>query len=178
MNLYEIQTELTAIQNLMDEFAEEHDGDITEFPFNDEMEKLEMDLQTKALSIGVWVKNLKSEAGAIAEEVKALSKRKTALSNKADRITHYLQNFVPKGERLQNERCVISWRKSTQVDVSDKLTPEDVGNFNSDFIRVKREIDKTRLKEELKKTPEIEIEDAAGHKHTISLLQKQNIQIK
>lgn len=178
MSLYEIKTELMAIQELMDEWAEEHEGDITEFPFNDELDKLEMDLEAKALSVGVWYKTIVSEATAIGEEIKALSKRKTALSNRAGRLKDYLQTFIPAGEKFKNERCVIGWRKSTQVNVSDKLTPEDVMEFNKEFIRVKYEIDKTRLKKELAVAPEITIKDSDGHDRIISLAKKQNIQIK
>ena len=117
MNIYELNQELAIAENLLDEWAIEHEGDITDFPLFEEMEKIELMKNDKALGVGVWIKNLTAESDALAREAKTIAARKKALANKIDSLESYILSIVMPGEKLSNSRCKIGWRKSSTVEL-------------------------------------------------------------
>lgn len=164
MNLYDLKQELVIVEKKLENWAMENEGDATEFPLIEALCDLELNIEEKALSIGVWIKNLLAESNAIKEEKKALDAREKAGKNKADRLKAFLQDIVPSGSKYSNTQCVIGWRKSESVLVTAE--PHDVPE---EYQKVKIEVDKKLLKEELKK----------GGVFTFATLEKKNnIQIK
>lgn len=162
--LYEIREELRLCESMLMGWAEEHEGDVTEFPLNEELNKIELSLEKKALGIGVWIKNLLGESKMIAEEKNSLYKRETAAKNKASRLKAYLQGNIPVGNKFSDSRCTIGWRKSSQVSIEcepDKLPKE--------YQSVRIEANKTAIKQDLKSGVEMDF----AHLET-----KHNIQIK
>jgi len=153
---------------MMEDWAFENGGDITEFPLIDAMDKLELDLKEKALSIGVWIKNLTAEGNAIEVEKKSLHAREKAAKAKAERLKNYLQSVIPSGVKYSDPKCVIAWRPSKVVilDVDKEGLPEEYQN-------IKIEPDKTALKAAIKEAEKEEKEFTFAH-----IQSKQNIQIK
>ena len=137
MKLYEVKQELIILEREMDEWASEHDGDVTEFPLLGKVEQFEGDLESKALSLGVWFKNLSSDAKAINEEKKNLAVREKAVKNKAERLKLFLSGINPNGATYISSKCVIGWRKSEVVKFS--VEPE---SMPVEFQKVKIEADK------------------------------------
>ncbi len=162
-SLYELTTEIANIEEMLEEWASGHEGDITDFPLYDELEKSEGAKDEKSLSVGIWYKNMISEEKAIAEEIKSLSARKTTLKNKSERIKSYLQENMENGTKLENARCKIGWKKSSSVSLfvdPDKL-PED-------FKKVTITADKAALKDFCK----------TGINNYAEIVHKNNITIK
>lgn len=178
MSLYQIQNELRSCEELLDEWAMDHEGDITDFPLSDELDKLEMDRERKALSVGVWIKNMTSQSKAIADEIKTLQARKKAYDNRAARLKEYLQESISTNEKFEDARCKLSWRKSTQVYVAPDVTPEDVEAVMPEAIKVKKEISKTLLKDYLKTNTPIALKTAKGYDTEIKMITNHNIQVK
>jgi hypothetical protein len=152
LKIYEINEEMQALDGLLDSWAGNHEGDITDFPLNNELERLEGEREEKLLNLAVWVKDLKAEAEAFTSEIKRLQGRQKALINKSERIKEFIDYNLQKGEKLSDTRAVLSYRKSTQV-VLD-VQPEDlpVG-----LKKISLTADKTAIKEYLKTHPDCKL---------------------
>jgi hypothetical protein len=118
LKLFEIDKEMVSLNELMEQWAMEHEGDITDFPLFDELDKLERDLTTKALAIAAIIKCYEAEAVGVKSVLDDQKKRLQHLNNKVDRLKSYLQSHVPAGQKMQDGRSTISWRSSSYVDVS------------------------------------------------------------
>ena len=164
MRFYDIAQEIRAAQELLEEWAIEHDGDVTDFPLADNLAGVEMDRETKLLSIACVVKDYEADADAIAGEIKSLTERKKSATAKADRMRAYIEVNIKPSEKLSDSRAAISWRSSKSVDVL--IEPEQLPE---QYQRVTVAADKAALK------------DALGRGEIIvgcSLVSRQNMQIK
>ena len=117
LKLHEIDKEAMALNAMIEDWLVQNDGDLTDFPLMDELERLAGDHEAKSLSLGAWVKNLKAEEKALADEVRNLQQRRQTLGNRITGITGYMAEFIEPGVRYKDERVVIGWRKSTAVNV-------------------------------------------------------------
>ena len=153
MRLYEINEEIMQCVDF------ETGEVIDEGKLND----LQMLREEKIENIGLWIKDLKAEAKAIAEEVKALNARKKAAENKAESLKQYLA-MVLDGEKFKTARCAISYRSSDSVDVYDWAL------LDAKYLKPQNPVpDKVLLKKDLQSGLEI-----AG----AQLVHSNNIQIK
>ena len=164
MKLYEINEEIRTAQDLMEEWAAEHDGDITDFPLVENLERIQIDRVHKLLSLACVVKDFDAEESALADEIKNLSDRKKAVAGKRDRWKAYIASSLSPKEKMSDARATISWRESKAVELeveADALPKE--------FQRTKVEADKTAIKDAL--TAGIEVQGAR-------LAVRQSLQIK
>lgn len=151
LKLYEIDDELVAIEKMMDEWAAENEGDITTFPLNDEIERLQGERITKCLKVGAWIKNLLAESTAYKNEAKSLSAKARVCDNKAESLKSFLSYALQPGEKYKDSRVTLGWRKSKRVIVDaliDDLPPE--------YVKTTRAADLTCLKTALKNGDHIE----------------------
>jgi hypothetical protein len=127
LKIYEINEEMQALDGLLDSWASNHEGDISDFPLNDELERLEGERNEKLLNLAVWVKDLKGQAEAWNKEIKRLQAGQKALINKSERIKEFIDYNLQKGEKLSDVRASLSYRKSTQVvlDIAESLLPRE-----------------------------------------------------
>lgn len=129
LKLYEIDDELVGIEKMMDEWAADNEGDITNFPLNDELEKLQEERITKCLKVGAWIKNLLAESTAYKNEAKSLSAKARVCDNKAEYLKGFLSYALQPGEKYKDSRVTLGWRKSKRVIVDaliDDLPPKYV----------------------------------------------------
>ena len=63
--------------------------------------QLDENFQEKAINVAMYVRNLETESAAIAEAEKAMSARKKALNNKADRLKSYLLSEMQRTQTNQ-----------------------------------------------------------------------------
>jgi hypothetical protein len=165
MNIYELGNELQELQKKMEDFANEHEGDITSFPLMEELESVQGDFEAKALNIACWIINLRAGATAIKDQAKALADRSGAVSRKADRLEEYLTKNIQPGQKFEDARCKIGWRKSKQVKI-ECLTLD----LPEEFIRFPEpEPKKTELKKAVEGGAKIE---------GVDVVENWNIQIK
>lgn len=137
MNLYELTKE---IENF--ELPVNEDGEILDDELSAELDSLMLARDTKIENIALWIKNLKAEAEAVKAEKDKLAKREKSLGNLADRLKGYLSDNL-QGEKFQTPRVVLSWRKSTAVEVDDDFSDER-------FIKYEPKISKSDIKDALK----------------------------
>lgn len=141
MRLYEVNAALEELLNQVDPETGELVCDM------DALEALSIEREEKLEGLALYCKNLTAEAEAIRNEEKALSERRKALENKANRAKDFLdQNLA--GEKFQTARVAVSYRKSEQVEVSMSFFTEE---SNERFLRYKDpEADKTAIKAAIK----------------------------
>lgn len=117
----------------------------------------------KVENIACWIKNLQAEAEAYKKEEEAFRTRRKQAENRIESLKRYLTNWVS-GEKIETDRCKVSWRKSVSVEIQDESrVPED---YKKEKVIVN--IDKVSIKKALTGG-----EDVPG----ASLLEKQNVQI-
>lgn len=140
-SLYEMTEELKALMDDLDMWAEDHEGDITDYPM-ERLEKLEGDVKEKALKIAGMYKDLKANEEMLAEEAKALAARKKAHGNKKDRLKKYLESCLPPNAKWENARAAIAWKKNPPA--VEVLVP--VEQLPTKYQVVTREASKADLK--------------------------------
>ena len=137
MNLYDIEYEIT---NCVDPAT----GEIID---EKRLDALQMAREKKIENILLWIKNLKSEAGAIREEEKKLADRRQSDEKKAESLTQYVQNVL-NGEKFKTSRVVVSYRKSEAVIVDDLQLMQETCD---EYLKYKDpEPDKAKIKAALK----------------------------
>ena len=88
------------------------------------LEQLQIDRTQKAENVACWRKNLMALIGNIKEEEAVLKKRREVLQRKVDSLDNYLSTHFC-GEKIETSRAVINWRKSTGVEITDKMEAVD-----------------------------------------------------
>jgi hypothetical protein len=147
-----------AILNLVDEET----GEIVDI---EALEALEMERDRKVSNIACWIKQLDAEAEAIKAEKKKLADRQTAKENKAKALREFLARIL-NGEKFEDSRCKISYRRSESVEVADDI---DFNFIPDEYIKVTKAIDKMAIKTAIK----------AGHEYKgVQLVQNTSIQVK
>ena len=157
MNLYEIKSE---IENIM---TTDENGELDNDVF-EKLEQLAMAENQKIENVGLYIKNLNSDADQIKQEVKALQARQKSLERKAERLKAYLSSYLLDSGKTKysTSRIDLSFRKSEQVQCDESILP-------AKYWRIKKEVDKAEIKKLLKSGARIK---------GASLVEVQNIQIK
>ena len=158
MKLYEIRSELEFVLDSVQ--VDEETGEI--LGASDTLDKIEKNLEEKALNTAKYIKNQLAEAKAIREEEIELADRRKVIENKAEYWKKYLA-YNLKGEKYQDSQVAISWRKSESI----VIDPNAV--IPSQFSKVKVEPDKAKMKKVIKSGENI---------NGVELITKSNIQIK
>lgn len=156
MTLYELNHELLNFDLEIDEET----GEILNAA---DLDKLEMERDTKIENIGLWIKNLLSDAEELKREKDNLAKREQQAKKKAERLKEYLADNLM-GEKFKTARLDISWRRSESVAVYDEPLIPDEYKIPQD-----PKIDKAGIKKALKEGIKID---------GVDLITKSNIQIK
>lgn len=149
---------------MLEEWAFANDGDITNFPLNENLDGIEMERKSKLLSIACVIKDYEDQEESIDKEMKRLAQRKKSAQSKAESIRHWLELNVEPGEKIGDSRAEIAWRKSTYLDVT--CEPESLPKY---LQKVTISADKTAIKEALNRGETIE---------GCALATRQNMQIK
>lgn len=156
MRLYEIPQ---AIENLIDPET----GEITDV---EELTRLTSRFENGLEWLALEVKNAAAEAEALKKEKESFAKRQQTAENRAKSLKNYLANIL-NGEKFKTDKVVVSFRKSEAVEIGNEF--QDWAMTNGQYLRVKTEIDKASLKEDLKAGKEIPF---------AKLVTNQSIQIK
>jgi hypothetical protein len=132
MKLYEISNEIELLLSATDENGEINEGALMAF------EKLNATFEEKAVSLASHIKNLEVEEEAIKEAILQMTKRKASLSNKAQRLSDYLQSNL--------ERSGISSIKSSPYfSIKLKQCPLSVDVYNEESIPAQYWVEKTTV---------------------------------
>ena len=157
MTLYEINNEILKV---IEDNTDAETGEI--IGGEEALNELQMAYEEKVENIGLYIKNLLSDAEAIKAEKMALAKRQAAAESKAKWLKDYLGYFL-NGSTFSTPRVAISYRKSEQVKCDDLFSVPD------EFLKYKDpELDKVKIKAAIK----------AGEQTGCYLETVNNIQIK
>lgn len=122
MNLYWVDN---AIYKLYESYVDPDTGEITDpEAFEQRFESLQISKDEIIHNSVKLYKNYKSDAEKIANEIKYLKERQTVLERKAERLKTDLERELG-GEKYECTEGVVSWRKSTAVDVDEAICPAD-----------------------------------------------------
>jgi len=146
MKLYEIDGK---IQDILAMAIDPETGEILDC--TEELEALRMDQTEKRENICLLIKNISAEAAAIRNEEKALAERRRADENRVEWLKSYLMASLG-GEKFSTARAAVGYRKSQAVFIPDEA---EFLREHPEFARIKTEIDKAAVKDELKKGTEI-----------------------
>jgi outer membrane murein-binding lipoprotein Lpp len=149
MTLYEIDKAILECVDL--ETGEIVDGEA--------LSALQMERDRKIENVALWVKDLRAEAEAIANEVRALNARKKAAEEKEERLKEWLGKAL-EGEIFKTSKVRVSYNHNSRVKIIDEQSvvryiqthykePEQYLKFTLPEIR------KDAVKAELKKGAEI-----------------------
>lgn len=168
MKLYELTAEMEKVENTLDLYAEEHEGDITNFPYEQYYEQLEGERANKLLNLASWAKSLKAEVEAHKAEIRSQQAKKKTAENKLQWVKDFLTSYLKLGEKLKDGRVSISWRKSKGL-VVDEMNL-NMANLDEKYHVVSITPDKALIKKAI-------MEDGTKFED-FTLEDRDNVQIK
>ena len=159
MRLYEINQQIEGLLNQVND-----DGEILDGVF-EQLTELQLAESDKLEAIGCLLKNWKSDADAIREEEKKLSDRRRAIENRTERLRDYAAWYMRQTgkQKFSSPRVVLSFRKSTSVDVLDDTKIPDA------YVEYERKVKKSGISTAIKAG--VVVPGAA-------LVEKQNLQVR
>lgn len=110
MTLYEIDAKI----------SECVDGETGEVIDIDRLSGLAMERDAKLESVALWIKNLEATAKAVKAERDVLKARQEQAEHKALALREWLSRVLD-GGKMETAKVKISYRKSTVVEVDDRL---------------------------------------------------------
>jgi hypothetical protein len=167
MNLYEIDSKLN---NLIESSFDEETGEILEgTDLASAIGSTKMELTKKIEACACFQKNLASDAEEIDKEIQNLTARKKSTERKAEWLKNYLSNYLQGigKNKFETPKCKISFRKSQSLVVTNE--EEVPKEFKKEKVTIS--IDKTMIKDYLKKNPSLTVNGT-------ELVNNNNIQIK
>ena len=139
MLLYEIDAALADLLSQVDEET----GELKCSP--EDIDALMMEREKALEGIALTVKNLDAEAVAIRAEELALADRRKRLESRSERTREFLQRVLA-GDKFKTPRVAVTYRTSDSTDFS----PDWIATVPIEYLRVKSEIDKKKVMEDLK----------------------------
>ena len=115
----------------------------------EQLDKLQMERETKIEGVACWIKDLKAEAEALKNEKQALAERQRVAENKAESLKKWLA-YALQGEKFKTPKCAISFRKSEAVEVTDEGLNNLMKEHDELFTYKAPEPNKTAIKQALK----------------------------
>lgn len=140
--LYEIQAALLPLIKRLEETTDPLEYEL----IMTEIDKLEIDKTQKLNGCCAYVKHLRVEIEAIANEVTRLKERMLKAQNAEVKFLDYMRMVLPLNESFKSPLHSISWRKS------ERAEPVDASQIPAQYMRQKisYEPDKETAKQDMK----------------------------
>lgn len=155
-SLFDLSLEFYALKDLMENDFEV-DEETGEFIDNTEtinnlFNGLKMTFEDKLDNSQRYILTLNGEADILAKEIKRLQAKKTALENKADRLSEMMKNAILSSGENKFKTSLYSFniKKTESVEV------RDLDVIPRAYLRLKKEADKVAIKKALKNGDVIE----------------------
>jgi hypothetical protein len=172
MKLYEIAQEFNALKDIMENDVEfdEDTGEVidTSTIIEELFSDISLQLNDKLDNAAYVVAELNGTAALLKEEAKRLSDRAARYTKNVEKLKELMSiAFDASGEKkIVTTKFTFSTRKSESLEIDGLISPDD---FPRQYVRIKREFDKTKIKEALKNGETID---------GVAIVTKQNFQIK
>lgn len=116
----------------------------------EQLDKLQMERDTKLENVACWIKDLKAEAEAIKAEKQILAKRQKVAENKAESLKKYLA-YTLDGKKFSTAKCAVSFRTTESVEVTAEGIENLMREGKYDLLTYKTpEPNKTAIKQAIK----------------------------
>lgn len=136
--LYELNEQIV---DLTEKLIDPETGEVNE-EILEQLDKLNMDRDTKLEGCGLMLKELMSQIVAIKAEIDALKKRLTSKTNRFDNLMRYVDNNLG-GEKFETSKVAFSYRKSESVSiVNEAIIPDQLCKFETKRTPIKTDIKK------------------------------------
>ena len=145
--LYEITRELVLLDNY--EESQEQNGEDRLEQFRQALDNLNMRFLDKVTNIVKFIKNLEAYREAVATEAKRLSDRKRSFDNRIDWLKNYVKSCM---EATQSEKIKYSLFTISVGKSQPSVEVVDIEKVDAQFIKIKKEVDKTKILEQMKAT--------------------------
>lgn len=109
MNLFDIDRQIS-------ECVDFETGEIIDI---EKLEALTMERDAKIENVALWIKNLEDDIRGLDAQEKAFKERKDKAKKKVESLKQYLAGAL-EGQKFSTSKCVVSFRKSTKVNVLDE----------------------------------------------------------
>jgi phage host-nuclease inhibitor protein Gam len=116
------------LQMRLESWAEEHDGDISEFPLDEGIE-----------TICQSIINYDSQVECIQAQIKKLQDRVKSCEKNSDWLSGSLKNLIVEGEKYTYPTTTITWRRSNPVEV---LNEQEIPEI---YFRIEKTVDKDKI---------------------------------
>jgi hypothetical protein len=154
--LFDLSVEFTALKDIVDNDCE-FDPETGEIINNEEViaelfGELQLSLEEKLNNSQYYIIELNSQADALGEEIKRLQAKKSALTNRANRLRDIMKGAIIQlaGGKIKTNLF------SFFIKTTESLQVIDEESIPRQFLRIKREADKTAIKKAIKDGQEIE----------------------
>ena len=145
MTLYELTDDYLKLMELID------DPDVDPEIFNDTLEGIEGGIEDKADGYAKVIQGLKADIDGIKAEIDRLSKRKKTIENNITRMKQHLTAAMVMTDKRKFKTGLFSFSLRTSV----STVIDDEAAVPDEFARIKREPDKTAIKEAIQDGKEI-----------------------
>lgn len=156
LSLFDISNEFFALKDLIDNDLEvdEETGEITDNSkiLKELFDNLQLTFEDKLDNAHRYCLTLDGEADILDKEIKRLQFKKTALNNKRDRLRKLMLSSIESAgyDKIKTSLYSFSIKNSESLDVSS------IDNIPREFLRIKKEADKTAIKNAIKQGQEID----------------------
>jgi phage host-nuclease inhibitor protein Gam len=113
------------------------------------LDNLNMKFVDKVINIVKFVKNLEAQRDAVACEAKRLSDRKKAMDNRIDWLKNYVKTAM---QATQSEKIKYALFTIYVGQSQPSVEVLNIDEVEEQFIKIKKEVDKTKILEQVKST--------------------------
>lgn len=148
--LYEITRDLVLLKDI--DVLEPTDGEPEENrleQLRQALDNLNMKFVDKVTNIVKLIKNLEAQRDAVASEVKRLSDRKKAMDNRIDWLKNYVKTAM---QATQSEKIKYALFTIYVGQSQPSVEVLNIDEVEEQFIKIKKEVDKTKILEQVKST--------------------------
>jgi phage host-nuclease inhibitor protein Gam len=113
------------------------------------LDNLNMKFVDKVTNIVKFIKNLEAQRDAVASEAKRLSDRKKAIDNRIDWLKNYVKTAM---QATQSEKIKYALFTIYIGQSQPSVEVLNIDEVEEQFIKIKKEVDKTKILEQVKST--------------------------
>ncbi|MBI5021742.1 MAG: siphovirus Gp157 family protein [Ignavibacteriales bacterium] len=148
--LYEITKDLIILNNLdeVDSTNGQEGNDKLE-QLQQALDNLNMKFIDKVCNIVKFVKNLEAHRDALAAEAKRLAERKRSFDSRIDWLKKYVKNAM---EVTQSNKIKYAFFTIYVAPSQPSVEVRNIDEVEEEFLKVKKEVDKTKIMEQVKST--------------------------
>lgn len=148
--LYEITRDLILLKDI--DVLEPTNGEPEETrleQLRQSLDNLNMKFVDKVTNIVKFIKNLEAQRDAVACEAKRLSDRKKAIDNRIDWLKNYVKTAM---QATQSEKIKYALFTIYVGQSQPSVEVLNIDELEEQFIKIKKEVDKTKILEQVKST--------------------------